>query len=203
MFDIPNAVAPGYFDLARQPDDGRFLFAGRISLGKGLMDLVKAVGATRHSVRRVILAGAAPDPSFESRMRSAISLNGLEGIIEMPGMLDEDLLRKEFARATALVLPSYQETAPMVIQQAMAAGLPVIATRVGGIPDLIESGWSGLLCDAGDHVSLARHLETLATNPVVAKEIAANARAVAEKRFRAEKVASATLSAYQAILGST
>lgn len=202
IFDIPNAVSARFFEIERRPEARRLLFAGRISKGKGLIDLVRAVALQPGVIGKVVLAGSTPDREFESELRGEIRRNGLENKFELPGLLDEDSLLTEFSRASALVLPSYQETAPMVIQQAMAAGLPVIATRVGGIPFQIEHDSGGLLFESGDVSGLAGQCERLLGNSRLAADLAATARARALESFTAEKVGQATRAVYQKILSS-
>lgn len=200
VIDIPNAIADSYFGVQRRPESGRILFAGRITSGKGIADLVQAVARRPDAAERIVLAGAAPDPEFESALRSRISGAGLGDRVEFLGLVAEQRMLEEFARASLLVLPSYQETAPMVIQQAMAAGLPVVASRVGGIPDLVEHDVSGLLHDRGDVDGLSRALLRLRLEPELGSRLAAAARRKAVASFDAKRVAQATLAAYERIL---
>jgi glycosyltransferase involved in cell wall biosynthesis len=154
-------------------------------------------------IRKLVLAGASPEKDFQSRLRAAIQASGHSDRIVLTGLLDERSLLDEFARASALVLPSYQETSPMVIQQAMAAGLPVIATRVGGIPDLIEHGVSGLLFDAGDAEALGELIRRLHDDMTLGPRLAASAKAIACKEFRADSIASATMAAYRQVMSKS
>lgn len=145
VHQVPNAIAPRFFRLPRVPERGRLLFAGRIAKGKGPHDLVHAVARIPDKVRQVIFAGAAPDPAFESVLRADVERLGLSGRVRFAGLLDEPALLEEFARAEALVLPSYQETAPMVVKQAMAAGLALAGCTV-----------AEKLCDATSVASATR-----------------------------------------------
>ena len=151
IYNIPNPVAPAFFGIHRRPEQGRFLFAGRVSSGKGLSDLVSAVARIRNAraVTRVVVAGAVPEREYEVQLKAEINAAKVGDQFELAGLLEEPALLREFEQAEALILPSYQETAPMVVQQAMAAGVPVIATRVGGIPHMIEHGVSGMLVEPG------------------------------------------------------
>lgn len=200
LHDVPNAVSPRYFSLHRRPEAGTLLFAGRISRGKGLIDLVRAVATGPVTIRRVVLAGSVPDPAFEDELRREIRRSGVAEQFELPGLLEEEALLREFSRAAALVLPSLQETAPMVIQQAMAAGLPVIATRVGGIPFQVEHGKSGLLYEAGNVAALAALLTEFMADPRLGEALSAAARQHAAERFSADRVALATRAVYESIL---
>ena len=149
IHDIPNAIAPKYFTIRRTPEKGRLLFAGRIIRRKGAVDLVRAFGKVCETEGRLVFAGAATEPDYEQLVRQEVTQLGLAGRVEFLGLLDEAAMLNEFARAEALVLPSYQETAPMVIQQAMATGLAVVATRICGVPYQIEHDVSGLTYTAG------------------------------------------------------
>lgn len=203
IHEVPNAVAPTFFDVRPDPQAGRLLFAGRISRGKGLLDLVRAAARERESVGEIVLAGAIQDADFGDELRGEIGRLGLADRVTFAGLLDEESLLREFGRASALLLPSYQETAPMVVQQAMAAGLTVIATRVGGIPDLVEHDRSGLLHDAGDVGGLAGLLRRLRAEPGLGRRLAGEARVAAEAGFSAASVASATKAAYARVIEGT
>ena len=74
---------------------------------------------------------------------------------------------QHYADADIFVLPSISEGSPKVIPEAMAKGLPIIATRVGGLPELIENGVNGILIEPHDAVSLSDAIEYLATNPIM------------------------------------
>ena len=201
VHEIPNAVGPSFFAVRRAPERGRFLFAGRISKGKGVLELVQAVARIPQHVRKVILAGSTPDKAYEGQVRAEIQKFGLTDRVQFAGLLGEQALLDEFSSAEALVLPSYQETAPMVVQQAMAAGLAVIATRVGGIPDQIEHNLTGLMFDAGDVGALADAMARIHDEPSVSSRMGACGKVVAAERYRAASVASKTRAVYEAIIG--
>ena len=177
------------------------MFAGRISKGKGVLELIRAVALGGDAVRKVILAGATPDKEYENLVRRLIAESGLADRIEFVGLLSETALIDEFARAEALVLPSYQETAPMVVQQAMAAGLAVIATRVGGIPYQVEHDVTGLLFDPVDVEQLSSLLRRLAEDCGLRARLGDAAKMVATARYEARTIAKATYQVYESILG--
>jgi len=194
---IPNVISTRYFQMRRCPEPGRLLYAGRISNGKGLGELLEAVARNAPSVSALVLAGNAPDAAYRDWLRAEAERLGVTPKVVFAGLLDEAALLGEFGRAEALMLPSYQETAPMVIQQAMAAGLAVIATRVGGIPDQLEDGRTGLLCDAGDVDGLARQLSKLLNDASLGARLGECARHAANAAFQPASVARATLDVYR------
>lgn len=199
IHDIPNAVAPHFFDVARAPERGRLLYAGRIANGKGLIELLQAVARNRRSIAKLVLAGAAPDPAYESLIRNEAGRLSLAECVQFAGLLREQELLQELGRAEALMLPSHQETAPMVVQEAMAAGVAVIATSVGGIPHQLEHDVTGLLFQPGDVDQLAALVTRIGTEADLSGRLGAAAKAVASTRYQAGAVAKSTVSVYRNI----
>lgn len=101
---------------------------------------------------------------------------------------DEQAKRALFLRSDIFVLPSYSEGCPMVILEAMAAGLPVIATPVGALPEIIEEGKNGFFVKIGDHFDLKEKILLLANNPLLRKEMARNNRLLVGNRFTTDKI---------------
>ena len=90
----------------------------------------------------------------------------------------------------------------MVVQEAMAAGVPVIATRVGGIPYQLEDGKSGYLVEPGDVDALAVRLDALLTDPGMRSAFSESANRRAVEQYRADSVARATVDVYRSIIGN-
>lgn len=200
VHEIPNAIAAQYFGIRRAPQKGRLLFAGRIIKRKGVIDLVRAFAQSRQDGGKLVFAGAATEPDYERLVRQQVMQLGLDRHVEFRGLLDEPAVLEEFSRAEALILPSYQETAPMVIQQAMAAGLTVVATRICGVPYQIQHDVTGLLYTAGEVGELAALLKRLASEGSLGVRLGEAARAAAVERYHAATVADATLTAYEKVL---
>ncbi|CAA6605743.1 putative glycosyl transferase [Rhodospirillaceae bacterium LM-1] len=103
--------------------------------------------------------------------------------------------------ADMVAVPSIaNEAQSRVVPQAFAAGKPVVATRVGGLPELVQEGKTGLLVPPGDPLSLARAIEKLATDPDLAKRLTENAKALAMADLRMDRQMEATLSIYSKAL---
>jgi glycosyltransferase involved in cell wall biosynthesis len=203
IHEVPNAISSAYFELERRPERGRLLFAGRIANGKGLDELIRAVARSSPAVSKVILAGATPDGAYADQLHREIAGLGLDDRVEFTGLLSETDLLKEFSRAEALVLPSHQETAPMVVQQAMASGLAVIATRVGGIPYQVRHDVTGLLFTPGDERALADLFVRMAHDPALGARLGNTAKGDAARLYRANAVAERTLAVYRTALYSS
>ena len=165
-------VKPNFVDLPAPPESGRsgFLFAGRLSQEKGLGVLAQALKTAPLTVR---VAGTGPDAAL---------LDGLQGA-QMLGALPSDALYAEMARAQALLIPSlWYENFPRTLVEAYANGLPVIASRLGALPTLVDEGETGLLFEPGNGADLARQLQWAAEHPA---EMARMGRA-ARQRYERE-----------------
>jgi glycosyltransferase involved in cell wall biosynthesis len=159
---------------------------------------VRSFAALNPSVRRkLVLAGSTSDALYVSSVRKLASDLGVSQELEWRGVLTDKELRAEFARAQMLVLPSHQETAPMVIAQAMASCIPVVATRICGIPYQVRDGESGLLFRPGDTATLTMHMQRLLEERMQALTMGIVGRQIALERFHVTRVADATISAYR------
>lgn len=133
----------------------QILFVGRFSQNKGITDLVRAmplISAEMPDVR-LALVGFGPD---EDRIRSTIEAVGLDDRVTILGRVSRDDIPVHMASADLVVLPSIKiEGLGVVLLEALASGTPVVGSDVGGIPDIIEDGVTGLLCRSQDPPDIA------------------------------------------------
>ncbi len=151
--DVP--VAPSF----HRRTGSRILFLGKLGQGKGTYDLLDAVKllVDRHPGLMLTLAG---DGELE-RTRHEIALRGLAQHVDVLGWVSGDAKLALLCQAGIYVLPSYAEGLPMSVLEAMACGLAVVATQVGGIPEAVTDGKEGILVPAGDVAALAKALGAL------------------------------------------
>lgn len=137
-------------------EGANLLFLGRIREKKGVFDLLRAFPyvLARVPSARLRLAG---DGEL-ARARALAEELGVSANVDLLDWIDGERKQKELAGAALFVLPSYFEGVPIGVLEAMAMEVPVIATRVGGIPDIVQDGSEALLSDAGDVAALARNL---------------------------------------------
>ena len=176
---VPNGVSAEYFLPPREPEAGdgplRLLFVGRLGAQKNVARLLEAVAGTHEPVRLRIVG----DGELRGRLEAqAAELGLLDGRVEFSGRLDGRDLIDAYADAQAFVLPSDREGMALVAIEAMAAGLPVLATAVPGNAELL--GGVGLLVEP-TAPALAAGIDRLAADAALRGELAArcSARAAA------------------------
>ncbi|MBD2502700.1 glycosyltransferase family 4 protein [Anabaena azotica] len=201
---ISNPVDEAYFQLEDYSQPYRILFAGTINVRKGILTLIKSIELVRQVYPDVELhlAGNVLEPEYEKLLHSYVENNKLEKQIIFRGHLHDEELYQAFAECQMLVLPSQEEVSPMVVQQAMAAGKPVVATAVGGVPYIVEEGSSGLLVPFGDPQALSQAILRLLANPHQAKLLGARGREIASDRFRIASICSQTRAVYYELVNS-
>jgi glycosyltransferase involved in cell wall biosynthesis len=200
---VPNAVDASFFGVDAQPQKlPKILCVGHVCLRKNQNTFIRALDSLAPKGRFEVLflgqalAGQVYDDEFLRLVR------------ERPwciygGLADRAQLKQHLREATALALPSLEDNCPMVVLEAMAAGVPVLAAKVGGLPDLIEEGETGLFCDPLDPSSMSGALETFLRDPSRAQEIATRAKQAALARFRPEVIARQHLDIYREVLGGS
>ena len=185
--DARGCVLPNPVHVGEPARDGRepatLLFLGRLDRrhNKGVFDLLEALVLVRrsHPDARLIIGGEGEDLA---RVQSAVGHLGLTQAVQFAGWVtgvEKDALMR---RATLLVLASYQEGLPLVLLEALATEMPVIGTRVGGIPYAVRDGVDGVLVPVGSPPALAEAIGRLLRDP------AARARMGAEGRQRVLEV---------------
>lgn len=151
---LPNFADPPASVVSDRDVAPTFLFAGRLSREKGLHDLLTAASSFQRG--RLRIAGTGP---LEPQLRDRVRRERLP--VELLGRLSRNELDVETARAWAVVLPAvWYENCPMALIEAAARGVPAVATRLGGIPEIVEDGASGVLVNPSRPDELAERLNT-------------------------------------------
>jgi len=175
---IPPGVNPSLFDGPfEDPFAGvgrpRVLFVGRLAPQKGVRNLVAAAGLLEDPSAQVLLVGDGPERPALEREAERI---GLGDRLHFLGFVAHDRLPAVLAHADLLVLPSLYEELGTVLLEAMQAGLPIVASKTGGIPDVIEDGVNGLLVPPGNPEALAHAIDRLLADRDLAYRLSEGAR---------------------------
>jgi glycosyltransferase involved in cell wall biosynthesis len=166
------------------------LFLGALEGFKGVRELVDAAARLHASAStppfEVVVGGLG---TLEAELRRHVAERGLAGVVRLAGLLTGDEKLEALRRADVFVLPSHTEGLPNAMIEAMAAGLAVVVTPVGSVPDVIVDGRNGLLATPRDAGDLARQLGRVLQSPALRAELGAEAHRVAAARFATESAA--------------
>lgn len=193
---IPNAVEPASRSVGGARP--RILFAGRLSEQKDPETLLEAFISLNREAVELHFCG---EGELEAALRRRASQSGVSQRVFFHGQVDQERYQALLSKASIMVLPSCRgEGCPNVILEAMSAGLPVIATKVGGIPELVDEGKTGLLFEPGARHQLAEQLKTLLDRPAMAQEYGQTAASRATSHHNPGVIAESYLSLYRRIL---
>lgn len=195
----PDQVALHYngVDVAAIPasnrDEGYVLYLGRLSGEKGIETLLRA-HAEAQCAWPLVVAGTGPlADAFKVKYANA----------KFVGHLSGEKLRECLAGASVVVVPSeWYENCPMSVLESMAYGKPVVGSRMGGIPELVAEGETGLLFDAGSVNQLREQLDTLMASPALRQSMGLRARLRAENEFSLEKHNVGLMAIYESLINS-
>lgn len=192
---IPNPVI-GPLEVPAEigREAGALVFMGRLGERKGIHLLIEAVSGLARDLEWKLYVGG--DGDIDGVL-AHVNRVGLADRIEVMGWVDEDEKAEILKRAAVLVLPSYAEGLPVSLLEAMAYAVPVVATPVGGIPDLIEAGREGLLVPVGDVQELRRAIDFLLRNADVARAMGRRGRTEYENKYSANVVIPTLEGVYQ------
>jgi glycosyltransferase involved in cell wall biosynthesis len=179
---IPNGVNPTRFPALRpatQPETLTVGFVGSLKPWHGLPILTAAFAQLRQRVpeAKLLIVGDGPE---RDNLETELAAYGLDSHTQFTGAVNPDAVPKLLARMDVAVAPYPAQSdfyfSPLKVYEYMAAGLPVVASRIGQLADLIDTGVNGILCPPGDAIALAEALETLWRSPTLRQRLGEAAR---------------------------
>lgn len=176
------------------------LYVGRQTAHKGISYLLRAFEkfARNQCKYRLVIVGERLEGGVDPSLVRLAEKLGISGAVEFKGRLTDRQVWKMMREATCFVLPSLAESFGLAVLEAMAVQTPVIATNVGGIPDLVKDGRNGLLVPPADPEALTESMERITSNPRLRRTLANEGRRTAS-RFTWERVAEKTLQVYERV----
>lgn len=208
---IPNPISKTMLEAssqARLPGDNHegplLLYVGRLAQVKGIESLFAAAKEVQARVSRVtfVLAGPWQMPLPPESYGLQLNRRSANGVLWI-GAQEPSQLADWYRRATLFVMPSYFESFGISVVEAMAFGLPVIATTGGALPEVIQDGVTGQLVPPGDSTALAAAILCSLDNSDARQNMSRSARDSVLEKFTAERAAGATLQLYSDIQGSS
>lgn len=193
-------VAPGETLPFATRATNSLLYLGRITGSKGIFDILAVMAALKDEFVDLQLICAGEGDIAEAK--TAVSKLLIVDHVKFHGWIEDDEKQRLLSHATAMVLPSYAEGLPMSVLEAMAAGLPVVATNVGGIPDVIKNDDTGLLVAPGDKTQLVEALQRILSSGSLRQRLSTNAQKVYLREFEVDAVLRQVSSVYRRTLAS-
>lgn len=189
---LPNGVAVGPRPQ-KTYEKHRILFLGRLCRQKGIGELMTAVSHLRSEFpdMQVMLGGIWEDPELRDEVAR------LSGTVEYLGWIEGERKQRYLDECEIFVLPSYFEGMPVSVLEAMASCCAVVASAVGGIPQMLEDGVDGILIRPKDSASLEEGLRRVLSQPLLGREMGNRARAAVEKDFSLDRSIDRLLGIYR------
>jgi glycosyltransferase involved in cell wall biosynthesis len=210
VYYLPNAINLNAYRAVGKERTGmpmdrsplRVFYLGYLGKAKGSFDLVEAAKEvlTRNIPVIFDLVGGDWTPGETEQLRMQIDQAGLGNIVTLhPPVMGAKKI-DFFREADIFIYPSYSEGMPIAVIEAMACGLPIIATRVGGLPDLVIDGFNGVLVDVGCPDQLVDALEYLNSNPDLRFMMQMNSNQSALDKYDIEKLVPRLINIYRKAL---
>jgi glycosyltransferase involved in cell wall biosynthesis len=193
---IHNGVAPLRVSaLEARSGPCRLVTVGRLQAPKDTLTLVRALAVLGRRSCEAVIVGDGPD---RAAVESEVRRLGLDSVVRLAGVRDD--VPELLATADLFVLSSRSEGLPLSILEAMAAGLPVVASSVGGVPEVVVDGETGYLVPPGDPRSLAGAIERLLDDSALRRRLGAAGRIRVAERFDLASAQRAHLDLYRTLL---
>ena len=199
---LPNAVDMSFFEIDAEPPPARpplILCVGLICIRKNQNAFIRALDplARERKFEVMFLGKANPGRAYDDEF---LGLVRARPWCSHAGFADRAKLKEQLRQAVLLALPSLEDNCPMVVLEAMAARVPVVAANVGGVPELIEEGATGIFCDPLDPASIRAAVEKALADPSAAARMAERAKRAAHERFHPLVIARQHLEIYREVL---
>jgi glycosyltransferase involved in cell wall biosynthesis len=185
---IPHPTREDFFLKAAPTYSNSVLSVGNLDERKGMDTVIRAFAMVRIPGDRLVVAGGGPLRDELARLAKDL---GVCGNIEFTGALDTSGVIARMNSARALVIGSRMDTSPNVLSEAHAIGLPVIATRTGGIPEMIDDGVDGFLVEVNDAPAMGRRIGELLADLELARSLGEAGRRKVRDLNSAARVAEA------------
>jgi len=197
---IENPVSDRFFEQEKQEEEGLILYPASLTPLKNQYALIEALSLLKSENIRFhcILPGSLANGDYVQKLQTLIRNRNLVKEISLPGPAPLDQMLGLYSRASILAVTSLQETAPMIVSEAMANSIPVIASRISGIPYMVSEGNSGFTIDPSNPREIADRLRILLDDRALRKKFGDQSRQIAELRWRSDVIVNKQLDQYAA-----
>lgn len=202
IFDIDNPISSDFFAINRNEQGKGIFSAAHINPRKNPLKLVKAVKILKDEGYEIELrlAGKITDHAYGEKVKKYVEENELTECVKLLGVLDMEAIKGELAKAAIFSLVSHEENSPMGIEEAMAAGVPIVTSNKCGMPYMVHHRESGFLVNENDERDIAKKIRYLLDDQNLRVKMGKKAKETAVSRFHIDVVAKRTYEAYKEIL---
>ncbi|MCU7830007.1 MAG: glycosyltransferase family 4 protein [Candidatus Thiodiazotropha sp. (ex Myrtea sp. 'scaly one' KF741663)] len=202
IHDIDNPISSRFFGIENAANKNIIFSAAVISPRKNTLNLINAIerlSSDGHDVE-LRLAGSVSNHEYGEIVAKTIKEKKLENKVKLLGRINSNEIQDELSQATIFALVSLEENSPMGIEEAMAAGIPVVTSNMCGMPYMVKDGESGFLVNPHDVSDIARRIKQIITDTKLMNSMRDTSRCIALERFHPDVVAKKTYRVYKDIL---
>ncbi len=187
---IENPISDKFFDQGKSENEGLVLYPASISPLKNQYALVEALYLLKkeHAGFHCVLPGSTVNVKYVQALQKLITACDLKKDITIPGPASLDQMLYLYSQASVLAVTSLQETAPMIISEAMANSTPVVASRISGIPSMVSEGNSGFCINPSHPQEIADRLRILLDDRPLRKKMGERARQITLDRWQSDVI---------------
>jgi L-malate glycosyltransferase len=202
IFNLPEAINPVFFQNKWKPHDNKtIMFVGSVIRRKGIEVLLKALVNIKKVIPdiRLIVIGSG-ELNYIILLKQYAFKHNIDKNIEWLGKKDSNEIAYYLSTSSLFVLPTFMDNSPNSLAEAMAIGIPSIASSVGGIPSMLDDGLNGFLTEKANHLALAEKIISVLLDFELCKKISESSRQKALDRNFPENVSKITFDVYNKIL---
>ncbi|MDD5566082.1 MAG: glycosyltransferase family 4 protein [Candidatus Omnitrophica bacterium] len=199
---IENPLDTAFFrpDPLVHPVRYRILFSGRLEFRKGVHVLIRAVPLLLERIPEATFLFVGSDCGVKEYLLKKTRELGIERAVDFLNQVPREQMLLHYQRCEVSVVPSLWENHPYAVLEAMACGKPVVASNIGGIPEIIQDGFNGMLVPAGSPVSLAAAIEKVLLDAELKARLGRNARHYIERQYDPQYLTLKNLAIYVTLL---
>lgn len=185
MHLIYNPIDDAFFEVPNNEEPHRLLFGGNVIERKNVLGHLEVVRRLvgKYPDLKLRVAGGATEPEYHDRCTAFVAEHGLSDNVDFLGSTTVEQMREEMSMAKMLLLFSKQETAPLVIGEALCAGLPVVCSTAGGNASLVRHGETGYVAEWHDTDSFVKYVDAILSDEDLRADMRRKAREDARERF--------------------
>jgi len=201
---VPNSIDTNFFKPGNHKEKNLLLYVGRISELKGLHILIKAIEYLRESIHLVIIGPPDWNNNYYQNLLNLIKKENKKGKHEIKclGAMEQQEIVEWYQKASLFILPSFTEGFPVTILEALSCETPVIATPVGGVPEIIKNHETGILVPPGNSTHLAEAIDYLLENGDIRLRMACEGRKLVKEQYSLENACKKLCLIYKQLMES-